>query len=375
LKRLTLIIQKKTEIFSIAIVLLLLIGLLLLSWFNANRRNAQVFAVSHRGMENNDLQVLPAFDRQEDDDNYYLTYEWADFSGNSLDLSFSLSKSLVNEAEKEFGYYPAELKKHMDDYMERSSEKRIRDLREFVEKLIQKSKYPEYIRIEKITDKSFNLKLSVPPSLHKKVKHEFDKIKTKLDKEQRKYLKQEEKKLEEERARFFESRGIRVLNDKIGVNHSLCVMRNKERIRPILEIIQKKYTNFSLHQFLGLLLSFIQDVRYYIPPLQERGKTILSFWVPPRVLADNFGDCDSKGVAFASFWANFKRYPILLIKIPNHFFVGLAIPSFSGEGLVVNGLRYTLCEVTGPGKMPPGMIGLYSQACIQNGQYIYERIN
>jgi hypothetical protein len=211
--------------------------------------------------------------------------------------------------------------------------------------------------------------------MHKKVKREFDKINAKLAKEQEKYLKHVEKEQEEERMRFFESRGLRVFDGKIGVNHSFCVTRNKERIRPIFEIMHKKYTDLSLHQFLGLLLAFIQDIRYYIPPIQERGKTILSFWVPPRVLADNFGDCDSKGVTFASFWTNFRKYPILLITVPNHFFVGLAVPSFSGEGLVVNGVRYTLCEVTGPGKMPPGMIGRYSQVCLQNAQYVYEIVN
>ena len=173
----------------------------------------------------------------------------------------------------------------------------------------------------------------------------------------------------------FENRGVRVLDGKIGVNHSLCVMRNRARIKPIFEIMRKNYENLSLHQFLNLLLAFIQEVRFYIPPLQERGKIILSFWVPPRVLADNFGDCDSKGVTFASFWMNFKKYPLLLITVPKHFFIGLAIPSFSGEGLVVNGMRFTLCEVTGPGKMPPGMIGRYSQACLQNGQYVYELVN
>ncbi|UCE40910.1 MAG: hypothetical protein JSV17_15920 [Candidatus Aminicenantes bacterium] len=369
------IIQKKTEIFSIITVLFFIIGLILLSWLAESRRDSDVFIVSHQGMGNNVSQVLPVFDRQEDEDNYYLTYGWADFTGNSHHLSFPLSKSMLNEAEKEFGYFPADLRKHMDDSMELSEEKMIEDLREFVEELIRKSKYPEYIIIENITAKSFDLKLSVPPSLHKKVKREFDKIKVKIAKEQEKYLKRAEKEQDEERIEFFESRGIRVFDDKIGVNHGFCVMRNKDRIRPIFEIMHKNYANFSLHQFLGLLLAFIQDIRYYIPPLQERGKTILSFWVPPRVLADNFGDCDSKGVTFASFWTNFKKYPILLITVPNHFFVGLAIPSFTGEGLVVNGVRYTLCEVTGPGKMPPGMIGRYSLACLQNGQYVYEIVN
>jgi hypothetical protein len=370
-----LIIQKKAEILSIITNLFLIIGLILLSRSVVSRPGSEEVAVFHQEMGQNASQVLPSFDRQEDEDKYYLTYGWADFSGHSHDLSFPLPKNVLNEAEKEFGYFPADLRKHMDDSLELSREKMIEELKEFVEELIRKSKYPEYILIEDITTKSFNLKLSVPPSLHKKVKREFDKIKAKLAKEQEKYPKLVEKEQEEERRRFFESRGIRVFDGKIGVNHSICVTRNKDRIKPIFEILKKKHSQLSLHQFLGLLLAFIQDVRYYIPPLQERGKTILSFWVPPRVLADNFGDCDSKGVTFASFWTNFKKYPILLITVPNHFFVGLAIPSFTGEGLVVNGVRYTLCEVTGPGKMPPGMIGRYSQACLRNGQYVYEIVN
>jgi len=325
-----LIIQKRAEVFSVITVLILIIGLILLSWFVKSRRDSDVFIVSHQGIDKNASQILPVFDRQEDQENYYLTYGWADFNGHSFHLSFPLSKNLLNVAEKEFGYFPADLRKHMEDSMELSRAKMIEDLREFVNRLIQKSKYPEYILIEKKTAKSFNLKLSVPPPLHKKVKREFDKIKAKLAKEQEKYLRRVEKEQEWERARFFESHGIRIFDGKIGVDHGFCVMKNKDRIRPIFEIMRKKYTKFSLHQFLGLLLSFIQDVRYYIPPLQERGKTILSFWVPPRVLADNFGDCDSKGVTFASFWTNFKKYPVLLITVPNHFFVGLAIPSFTG---------------------------------------------
>ena len=368
------IIKERAEIFSIIAVLFFIICLILGAWRVADRQNLKVCVVPQQRIGNNPAQVLPTFDREEDEEYYYLSYGWADFVGHFHDLSFPLSKNQLNEAEKEFGYFPADLRKHMDDFVELSRERMIESLREFVEELIQKSKYPKYILIEKVTAKSFNLKLSVPPPLQKKVKKVFDKIKIKLGKEQEKHLKRMEKEQEEERMRFFENRGIRVFDGKIGVNHRICVLRNEDRIRPIFEIMHKIYANFTLHQFLNLLLAFIQDIRYYIPPLQERGKTIISFWVPPRVLADNFGDCDSKGVTFASFWTNFKKYPIMLITVPNHFFVGLAIPSFTGEGLVVNGVRYTLCEVTGPGKMPPGMIGRYSQTCLQNSQYVYEII-
>jgi hypothetical protein len=356
-------------------VLFLIVGLILVAWILSIRQDSETFAHISHGFQENVAQNLPVFDRQEDQDTYYLTYDWTDFSGFPNRFSFSLLKNMVNEAEEEFGYFPADLRKHLDDLLERSREKMIEDLMVFVQELIRKSGYSEYIRVEKISSKSFTMKLSVPPPLQKKVKREFDRIKIKLAKEQEKYLKRVDKDQEEGRVQFLKDRGIRVFDGKIGVDHGFCVRMNKERLRPILEIMQENHQNLSLHQFLSLLLSFVQDIRYYIPPVQERGKIILSFWVPPRVLADNFGDCDSKGVTFASCWINFKKYPILLITVPKHFFIGLGVPSFTGEGLVVNGVRYTLCEVTGPGKMPPGMIGRYSKACLQNGQYVYELVN
>ena len=370
----TSLVQKHAPFFLFLILLVLFIGLILVSWLLPDHES-QALMLSYHGATGYPIQNLPEFDRQEDQDNYYLSYGWTDFDRAFHEISFPISKDLVNEAEEEFGYFPADLRKHLDDSLERSREQMIEDLKAFVQKLIDRSKYSEYILIDKATAKSFNLKLSVPPSLHKKVKKEFDKIKGKLAKEQEKIQKRMEKEQEEARTQFLEKRGVRVLDGKIGVNHSFCVLKNQDRIKPILEIMQDNHKDLSLHQFLGLLLSFVQDIRFYIPPLQERGKVILSFWVPPRVLADNFGDCDSKGVTFASFWTNFKKYPILLITVPKHFFVGLGIPSFTGEGLVINGLKYTLCEVTGPGKMPPGMIGRYSQVCLQNGQYVYDLIN
>ena len=364
-----------TPVLAFVLICTLIIGMIFLSWFVSDHRYSEGLGVVSHGIGRNDNQNYPIFDRKEDQENYYLTYDWMDFDGTHRSFSFPLSKTSLNEAEKEFGYFPADLQKHLDDRLVRSEEKMIKDLLVFVEELIRKSGYSEYIKLDNVTNKSFRLKLSVPPSLQKKVKKEFDRIKTKLAKEQDKYRKRVEREQEDGKAEFLASRGLRLIDGKITVDHGFCVRMNRDRIIPIFKIMYENNRTLSLHQFLGLLLSFVQDIRYYIPPVQERGKIILSFWLPLRVLADNFGDCDSKGVTFASFWVNFKKYPLLLITVPGHFFVGLAIPSYSGEGLVVNGVRYTLCEVTGPGKIPPGMIGRYSSVCLQKGQYVYELVN
>jgi len=247
-------------------------------------------------------------------------------------------------------------------------------LKKFTAGLIGKSTYQEYIFIEDIDALNFKLKLSSPPPLYDKAKAEFEMIKLRMADEQTLYVKKIEKELENKKREFLEQRGFRLVSDKISVNYGLSVQNNRPRVKHVLEVMMKVDRKASLQRFLGLMLAFIQEIRYGIPPLRENNKLILEFYVPPKVLVNNLGDCDSKGVAFASLWTNFKRYPLILIKIPKHLFVGLAVPSMGKEGITVNGLRYTLCEVTGPEKMPPGLITQYSALYLQGGKFRYELI-
>jgi hypothetical protein len=55
-------------------------------------------------------------------------------------------------------------------------------------------------------------------------------------------------------------------------------------------------------------------------------------------------------------------------------FVGVAVPMFGNDSVTVGGLRYTLCEVTGPSRLPPGLITNYSRLCLEGGQSVYEII-
>jgi hypothetical protein len=364
----------KTPIFPFFAVLVLICGLIYLGWSVPGHSDGKSFAVLSKGQEKTTDQDIQLFHKTENAGAYLLNYGWQDFNGKSQEISFDIPKAQLHLAESEFGYYPEDLRKYVDDHLEMSREKMVQDLRVFTQDMIDKSKYSEYISIVEITSKSFDLKLSAPSALHNKVKAEFEKMRLKLAKEQARYLKKIKKSQEEEKKRFLESKGIRLFSGKFGVDYRLCVKNNQARVRHILEIMRDENKDLSLHQFLKLLLAFIQDNRYYVPPFSEKGKIILEFWVPSRVLVENFGDCDSNGVTFASLWKNFKNYPLLLIRIPKHFLVGLAIPPLREQYLVLNGLRYTLCEVSVPEKLPPGMIGRYSQICLQNGQFVYDLI-
>lgn len=364
----------KTPIIPFFIVLFLIWGFIYLSWSTLAISDGRSFSVLNYGRPSSADQDLQPFMKTEHPESYHLEYGWRDFEGKPHRLAFDISKVRLQQAESEFGYYPEDLRKHMDDHLERSRERMVQDLNKFTQEMIDKSKYSEYISIVEATSKGFDLKLSAPSALHKKVKEEFEKIRSKLAKQQAKLLKKIEKNQEEEKIRFLDTKGIRVFRGKFSMDYGRCVKNNQDRVRNILEIMRGENKDLSLRKFLGLLLAFIQEIRYYVPPFSEKGKVILEFWVPPRVLVENFGDCDSNGVTFAALWKNFKKYPLLLIRIPKHFLVGLAIPPISEQYLVFKGLRYTLCEVSVPEKMPPGMIGRYSQICIQNGQFVYDLI-
>lgn len=369
----------KTPVLPISIIIFSIIGLILFSssivsknpyGSNSSRDSGFILLGQKEGTTEN----LSYFERKETEIEYKLTYGWKDYSSIEHTITFTISKKELREADDEFGYYPEELKKYLERQLKGMREEMILSLKRFISQLIANSKYPQYILIEEIDALNFKLKISVPPPHYKEVKAEFDRIKGQLTKEQNRYFKKIEEKQERLRRDYYKKRGFRTVGDGIGVNYSLCVQNNRNRVKQVMAVMKKKNKRLSLSQFLSLMLAFIQEIRFGIPPLKENEKFILEFWVPPKVLVYNLGDCDSKGVTFASLWTSFKRYPAILIRIPRHMFVGLAIPSIREEGIMINGLKYTLCEVTGPDKMPPGLISPYSQFYLEGGQFRYELI-
>jgi len=368
----------KTPLLALFLVSLSIISLIVLASYMAENNSCDTsldnlnFILLQR--ENKTAQNYSIYEKEGTESGYKLTYGWEDYEKNTHNITFSILKQQLLDAESEFGYYPDELEKHMSEHLEKKQGEMISYLEKFISQRLLRSKYSQYFFMDNVSPKDFKLKLSAPPSIYKKAKAEFDRIKNELTREQTTYQKKIEKDQKKRKEAFLNKRGFRFFGDKIGVNYSLCIQNNRARVKQVVEAMRSESKKKSLRQFLALMLAFIQEVRYGLPPIQENNKVILEFWVPPKVLVYNIGDCDSKGVTFASMWINFKRYPLLLIKVPKHLFVGLAIPSIGGEGFTINGLRYTLCEVTGPGKIPPGLITRYSQFYLEGRQFRYELI-
>jgi hypothetical protein len=329
--------------------------------------------ISFRQRKTDERSAL-LFERKEKESHYELTYRWKGFREESFRAAFSVSKADLAEAEKEFGYEPSELRRYLAGEDLRMRKEMTRSLKDLAQKEIAESRFAPYFVIEERGEFAFNLNFRVSSRMDDDVKAELDRISGRLAEEQAIRQKRCVQELEAKKREFLESRGLRFIGDKLGIDYGQVIDRNRLRLKPVLEAIHGQNTGLSLRRFLDVLLSFLQQVRYRIPPLQENNRFILGLWVPSRVLVDNLGDCDSKGVTFGSLWTNLKKYPLVLLKVPNHMFVGVAVAMFGNDGITVGGLRYTLCEVTGPSRLPPGLITNYSRLCLESGHYVYELV-
>jgi len=317
---------------------------------------------------------LPLFLNKEQEGHFHLTYGWKGFHDVSYLMTFTVSKKHVLASEEEVGYVPEELDRIIEEGMRPLRKEMISFLRAYAYDMIQNSPYAQYFFVEDVGSMSFNIKISAPREIYAEVKNEFSKITGKIAEQQEAYLKKHAKKRKNLTRSYIESRGLRYYGEKIGVNYTLCVKNNRLRIKPLVEKLKDLDPKKSLDGFIKVLLSFIQRIRYGIPPSKEGNKLTLGFWPPPTIFVRNLGDCDSKSVAFAALWTNFRRYPLLLIKIPNHMFIALAVPLPQDSGVVINGLRYVLFEVSGPDIWPPGLISSYSRMYIDSGRFSYEMI-
>jgi hypothetical protein len=317
------------------------------------------------------------FQKAERDTGFDLDFGWRDFRHNTQAVRLSVAKRELAEAEAEFGYTDAELEAYLQAHLDKMARETAAALRAFVEAEIKRSRHSRFLGVTDQGPLAFTVDFYTPPEdVREAARKDFLRITSALAKEQERLTKKMEKDIVGLKAAFFEGRGIRLAGREMTVAYGICALRNRPRMRPSLEALRRAAPKLGLYDFLALLVAFVQEVPFVKPPMTEGERMILEFWVPSRILVENGGDCDSKGVALAALWKNFRTTPLLLFKVPDHVFLGIAVPSPTTEGTVtIGGLRYTLCEVTGQDLLPPGFISSYSRMYLEGGRYDYERID
>jgi hypothetical protein len=362
----------KTFILSVSIIFSLIIGFIILAT-RLPQKNDLNYLIYELALEES-AKSSNSFIKEETELDYNLSYSWSDYENSNFSITFAIPKELLTKAEEEFGYYPDEFKEFLEETSTSMTREMIKFLKDFARQEIENNPYSQYIQIVDISPDKFNLSLSAPPKLKSEVKVEFKSITEKIFKKRTSQLKKISKQLKAKSQEYFEKRGIRTRGDAVEVDYDFCVRKNRPRLKPVFERMKKSRQKLTIYQFLRVALAFIQEIKYVSLPLEENNKFILEFWVPPKVLVNNSGDCDSKAATFASIWTNLKSYPVVLIQIRRHILVGVAVPSAGETDIAIHGLRYTLCEVAGPEKIPPGLIHQYSRMHLRNRPLKYQLI-
>ncbi len=129
-------------------------------------------------------------------------------------------------------------------------------------------------------------------------------------------------------------------------------------LQPLANALAALVPHGSDRDTVGLALAFIQNIPYDHAVATGYGS---AFQVPPVLLVQNKGVCDSKSVAMASLVATLlPRVPMVIVIVrgfPGHAFLGVGLPVQPGERILHrDGRDYVLMEPVGPALMPIGRV-------------------
>ncbi len=159
----------------------------------------------------------------------------------------------------------------------------------------------------------------------------------------------------------------------IRVDYHAVVDRHREEMLPVMQGVLDDAPNDSdLRVHIENALNFVQSIPY--DTLEKRDLNGLSgFLLPPSMIVQNRGDCDTKSTALLAMLSHImpealNGYPLIMVLIPGHAFIGAQIKP-TGDDMVYRykNSDYVLMEVAGPGLFPAGQLAEQSaQALAQN---------
>ncbi len=126
----------KTPIFPISLASLSIISLILLSAFMTSNGSTDNNSSGKSGFvqteqKESSLQNLNYFEKRETGIEYKLTYGWKDYTNKEHSMDFPISKKQLVNAENEFGYYPEELRKYLEERLQGMRGEMILALKKF----------------------------------------------------------------------------------------------------------------------------------------------------------------------------------------------------------------------------------------------------
>lgn len=296
------------------------------------------------GVHPRETETTPGFQREDDGDRLRLSFGFSDYEGRSHRFACEVNKQDYDRDLTSFGYFQDQLDRSVGE-----------ELQKVFQRQAEERGVAPYVRFEINRDTSYRWRWTVPGSLPPAVAEALTMRLRALDHWLDQDFPQER---EELTARYLREHGVLLHGNEASVDYAREVEGATGPLESCYEALRQTGVGADDRRLLALFLAFFQDLRYEVPPSVELGRHILGFRVPTAVLVRGGGDCDSKSAAFCALWRHRPERAILIL-VPGHALVGVEGAPHAGEAYVRLGNRYfVLCEVAGPGKVPPGFGGI-----------------
>ncbi|MDP9140894.1 MAG: hypothetical protein M3O62_08905 [Pseudomonadota bacterium] len=158
---------------------------------------------------------------------------------------------------------------------------------------------------------------------------------------------------------------------RLLVDVPTAVRRNRERIRPLTQALQRlaaeqqRDPQWMLETAVALVQSGLD---YKQPSTWDRGRKIVGFYPPPQALERGYGDCDTKSALLAAILQNLGDTPLIGVHVPQHYLLGIAGTPRAGQASIQHGGRsYLLIEAAGPARRPPGEVSEVTESALAKG--------
>lgn len=145
----------------------------------------------------------------------------------------------------------------------------------------------------------------------------------------------------------------------LSFDYSKIVEESRPLIKPLwlqFKSLTGQY-NLSARERVELIMRFLQDVPYGIPPENYKGRYIAGLFPPMELLINTWGDCDSKSILMATLLSFDQELydKIAMILVPGHALLGLRlIPGPYERYIDYRGSRYIYAEPVGLARSPLG---------------------
>jgi hypothetical protein len=309
-------------------------------------------------------------------DGFHIDYTWTDPRGALQKIEMSISRSDLDASERAQGFSVGELREFLIDCELKIREEEGVSALDIAKEVVERSSDLGSYRVSKDPTSDFNFIMRTNSSGRPESAVDAD-IERMIRAYRQRWEASQKKidaRLETKLMEYAEMHGMKIGPRGIAVDYKNLVRANVARLRPLAEEF-KRTCGSSKKKLLEAVLSFVQNIPYRKMPPVADGKYSAGVAVPLRVLADDAGDCDSKAVLFASLWLSLCKYRTILIRIPEHMLVGVAMPFVEGASIELHSTRYVLLELSCGITLLPGEVIQYTADFLRSQNFKYQIVS